>query len=186
MPPCWTSHPRNSSLPFWSCCLSPPLTASHWQLAPCQWHVVDGCHRCHCQKRDNAASNAGQREMKEAQRRGQANYSDTQLRADGDRAHQQPVWVINTFCHRRSHLCSERLMARRRGPAILGFYAKWMIEKGLRGWQNIIRVFGPRLISRILRGDESLKDVKRNHREMFAMITWEADWEIYWFNLWLM
>lgn len=125
--------PRNSTLPFWSRCLSPPLTASHWQLAPCQWHVVDGCHRRHCQKRDNAASNAGQREMKEAQRRGQANYSDTQLRADGDRAHQQPVWVINTFCHRRSHLCSERLMARRRGPAILGFYAKWMIEKGLRG-----------------------------------------------------
>lgn len=109
--------PEKASLPFWSRCLSPPLTASRWQLAPCQWHVVDGCHRCHCQQHDNAASNAGQREMKEAQRRGQANYSDTQLRADGDGAHQQPVWVINTFCHRRSHLCSERLMARRRGPA---------------------------------------------------------------------
>lgn len=35
--------------------------------------------------------------MKHAQQRGQANYSDTQLRAEGDITCQQTVWVINFF-----------------------------------------------------------------------------------------
>lgn len=48
--------------------------------------------------------------MKHAQQRGQANYSDTQLRAEGDITCQQTVWVINFFCHLRSHLCSWRFM----------------------------------------------------------------------------
>lgn len=62
--------------------------------------------------------------MKEAQQRGQDNYSGTQLRADGDRRCQQTVWVINTFCHLRSHLCSWRFAAEMMKPEISDFYAK--------------------------------------------------------------
>lgn len=51
-------------------CLSLFLSLFYpWQLKLCQWHSMDGCHRCHCQQRDNTAPNAGQGEMKEAQLR---------------------------------------------------------------------------------------------------------------------
>lgn len=62
--------------------------------------------------------------MKGAQQRGQANYSDTLLRAEGDRTCQQTVWVINIFCHLRGHLCSWQFMTKMMKPEISDFYAK--------------------------------------------------------------
>lgn len=64
--------------------LSAPLAliVLYWQLTLYQWHSMDGCRHCHCQKHDNAPSNAEQGEMKVKQQKGQANYSDTHLRAD--------------------------------------------------------------------------------------------------------
>lgn len=64
--------------------------------------------------------------MKEAQQRGQANYSHTRLRAGRDRTHQQTVWVINTFCHSHSHLYSRQFVAKIIKLDISDFYAKQM------------------------------------------------------------
>lgn len=67
--------------------------------------------------------------MKRAQQRGQANYSDTQLRAEGDITCQQTVWVINFFCHLRSHLCSW-LVCGDKMTKNTDFYA---MQQGVRG-----------------------------------------------------
>lgn len=70
--------------------------------------------------------------MKEAQQRGQANYSHARLRADRDRTHQQTAQVINTFCHLHSHLYSQ-FTAKIIKLSIPDFYAKQTMQGGLRG-----------------------------------------------------
>lgn len=79
------------------------------------------------------ASQPGRCKMKEAQQRGQANYSHTQLRAGRDRTHQQTVWVINTFCYSHSHLYSCQFAAKIIKLDISDFYAKQTMQGGLRG-----------------------------------------------------
>lgn len=86
--------------------------------------------------------------MEEAQQRGQANYSGTQLRAEGERTCQQTVWLINVFCHRRRHLCNLQSKAKTMKPKISDCYAKWEIQQEIRGVKNIIRLFHPLLFSR--------------------------------------
>lgn len=71
--------------------------------------------------------------MKEAQQRGQANYSHTRLRTGRYRTHQQTVWVMNTFCHPQSHLYSHQFAAKIIKIDISDFYAKQMMQGGLQG-----------------------------------------------------
>lgn len=69
--------------------------------------------------------------MKEAQQRGQANYSHTRLRAGRDRTHQQTAWMINTFCHSHSRLYSRQFAAKIIKLDISDFYAKQTTQGGL-------------------------------------------------------
>lgn len=59
------------------------------------------------------APNGGQAKIKEAQRIGQANYSDTQLRAEAYTTCQQTIWVINNFCHHAVTYAAGSLWSRR-------------------------------------------------------------------------